>query len=127
MGRGQDLAGWSVAACDIRTLSQRVLIAEQHQHPGNGVEHLKLQWKLSSSHKEHMKIGAYHFCIQKGIIIVCIGLEQLAPQMTRILDIPEQCHVDRKSLVVREREGAHNCHGREDRLRLADDVLVLVW
>jgi hypothetical protein len=31
--------------------------------------------------------------------------------MTRILDIPEQCHVDRKSLVVRESKGPHYCHG----------------
>jgi hypothetical protein len=61
-----------------------------------------------------MKIfGAYHFCIQESIIIFCIGLEQLAPQMTRVLDIPEQCHVDRKSLVVRERERAYYCHGRK--------------
>jgi hypothetical protein len=40
MGRGEDLAGWSVAACDIGTLSRRVLIAERYRHPGNGVKQL---------------------------------------------------------------------------------------
>ena len=54
---------------------------------------------------------AYHGRIEKCVVEVGVGSQQLAPQVFRVLDVVEEGDLHRIGLVVRQRERPYRGHG----------------
>jgi len=68
--------------------------------------HPTIQAKHCVTHKTH------HLGVQKGIVKLWIGGEELAPQVACISDVFENGDVDGIGVVVRKREGPDIRHGQ---------------